>query len=126
MSSDSILLVDDEVALLDLFSVSLRGLPNPVLKASSGHSALDIMEQQRPAVVVLDIAMPDMTGLEVLRRIRNNPKLDDVKVLILTAVPIMMDQESAALADGVLSKPINVWALQDAVKNLLTATTSTP
>jgi len=119
MQLKSVLLVDDEVTLLDLFSVALRPLPNPILRATGGREALSILDKDRPGVVVLDLAMPDVDGIQVLESIRNDPKLLNTKVIILTAVPVMLDYRVVKLADEVLTKPIGMHALRQAIQSHL-------
>jgi CheY-like chemotaxis protein len=121
MQLKSVLLVDDEAVLLDLFSVALRSLPNPILRATGGLEALNILDKDRPGVVVLDLAMPDLDGVRVLENIRNDPKLVHTKVIILTAVPIMLDYRVVNMADEVLTKPIGMHALRQAVQTYLEA-----
>lgn len=119
MPTNSILLVDDEKILLDLFMVGLRSLPFALLKASGGREALQILEREKPALVVLDLAMPDISGLELLERIRADVTLAGIKVMILTAVPILLDDRSAKMADEVLYKPVNMRELQHRIQNML-------
>lgn len=119
MADKSILIVDDERVLLDLFSMALRRLPYVVLTAASGREALNILDTERPVLVLLDLAMPDINGLEVLRHIRSTPTLATVKVIVLTAVPIMLDSDTAGQADEVLAKPIKMRDLELAVQRIL-------
>ena len=121
MQLKSILLVDDESVLLDLFSMALRSMPNPILRATGGLEALTIIDKERPTVIVLDLAMPDLDGIQVLENIRSNPKLSGVKVIILTAVPVMLDYRVVKLADEVLTKPIGMRALRQAIEHHLDA-----
>jgi DNA-binding response OmpR family regulator len=121
MPTNSILLVDDEKILLDLFMVGLRSLPFAIHKASGGREALQILEREKPALVVLDLAMPDISGLELLARIRADVTLAGTKVLILTAVPVLLDDRSANMADEVLYKPVNMRDLQYRIQNMLEA-----
>ena len=121
MQLKSILLVDDESVLLDLFSMALRSMPNPILRATGGLEALTIIDKERPTVIVLDLAMPDLDGIQVLEIIRSNPKLSGVKVIILTAVPVMLDYRVVKLADEVLTKPIGMRALRQAIEHHLDA-----
>lgn len=79
----SILLVDDEAGLLDFLSKRLQRRGFTVAIAETGHEALAVMETFRPQVVVLDVLMPGMDGLETLREIRR--RFSDVEVLLLTA-----------------------------------------
>jgi CheY-like chemotaxis protein len=119
MQSNAILLVDDEKILLELFTVGLRSLPYPLIKAAGGREALRILEQEKPALVVLDLAMPDITGLELLERIRADATLAETKVLILTAVPVMLTERSANMADAVLYKPVNMRDLSQTIQGML-------
>jgi signal transduction histidine kinase/CheY-like chemotaxis protein len=84
---DRILLVDDDRDFLRLMS---RLLDNPlrryqVFTATSGHKALALLAHQAPDVILLDLVMPDMDGLEVLRQIRTNPAWRNIPVIIVTA-----------------------------------------
>jgi CheY-like chemotaxis protein len=119
MANPSILIVDDKVDLLDLFSASLRRLPYRVITAQSGDTALAILEEETPIVIVLDVAMPHVSGIEVLRKIRTNPRLASTKIMILTAVPSRVETDDAALADKVIPKPITPRALEQAVIALI-------
>ena len=121
MQLKSILLVDDESVLLDLFSMALRSMPNPILRATGGLEALTIIDKERPTVIVLDLAMPDLDGIQVLENIRSNPKLSGIRVIILTAVPVMLDYRVVKLADEVLTKPIGMHALRQAIEHHLDA-----
>ena len=76
-----ILAVDDEAGILRLIKLELSSQGFRVVVANDGEEALRIAEQQRPDIVVLDILMPDMTGLEVMRRLRERTQ---VPVILLT------------------------------------------
>jgi CheY-like chemotaxis protein len=119
MANPSILIVDDKVDLLELFSASLRRLPYTIIKAQSGEAALAILEEETPILIVLDVAMPHVSGIEVLRKTRANPRLASTKIMILTAVPARVESDDAALADKVIPKPITPRALEQAVVALL-------
>lgn len=77
-----VLTVDDEAGIRRLMKLELTGQGFRVITAASGEEALRLVEEQRPDVVLLDVLMPEMTGLEVLRRIREQM---DVPVIIVTA-----------------------------------------
>jgi two-component system KDP operon response regulator KdpE len=77
-----VLVVDDEPAILRALTVALRGRGYQVLTATTGHGALDQAALHDPAVVVLDLGLPDLDGLEVCRRLRG---WSDVPVIVLTA-----------------------------------------
>ncbi len=119
MAEPCILIVDDKIDLLDLFSASLRRLPYTIIKAQSGEEALAILEEETPILIVLDVAMPHVSGIEVLHKIRTNPRLASAKIMILTAVPSRVANDDAALADRVVAKPITPRALEQAVIALI-------
>jgi two-component system KDP operon response regulator KdpE len=77
-----VLAVDDEAGILRLMKQELTGQGFRVITASTGEEALKLVEEQRPDVVLLDVVMPKMSGLEVMRRIREQM---NVPVIIVTA-----------------------------------------
>src|SRR3990172_2172468 len=81
-SEPLILAVDDEVGILRLIRLELSSQGFRVVTAGGGDEALRIAEQQRPDIAVLDIVMPDMSGLEVMRRLRERTS---IPVILLTA-----------------------------------------
>ncbi|MEQ1631606.1 MAG: response regulator [Planctomycetota bacterium] len=80
-----ILVVDDEEDLRNLLELSLRREGFETLHAASATEALELLRQARPSVVVLDLMLPDLPGTEVCRRIRANPDLANVPIIMLTA-----------------------------------------
>jgi two-component system response regulator CpxR len=111
-----ILLVDDEEEFVHTLAERLeaRGLKPSV--AYDGEQALNVVEKDEPEIMVLDLRMPGMQGLEVLRRIkRDHP---DVQVIILTGHGSAADQDLAEElgAFAYLQKPVNLNRLLDAMK----------
>ncbi|MXO70044.1 response regulator transcription factor [Alteraurantiacibacter buctensis] len=80
-----ILIADDEPLLIELLQFRLTGRGYRVAVAQDGREALASIQVQRPAAVVLDAMMPIHDGFEVLRRIRANPDIADIPVIMLTA-----------------------------------------
>src|SRR5258706_10127492 len=115
MTVSTILIVDDEADLLEMFKHGLRKLPYEILTAKGGTSALDILSVQTPKVIILDIAMPAPNGIDVLRHIRADPRFDGTHVLIFTAVPSRLGKSDAALADAILAKPATTKTLEQTV-----------
>ena len=115
-----ILVVDDIPANVKLLEARLRAEYFEVLTADSGQAAIDMCEQERVDVVLLDVMMPGMDGFEACRRIKSNPKTQDLPVVMVTA----LDQTSDKLeglesgADDFLTKPVDDIALVTRVKNL--------
>ena len=84
-TSRSVLICDDDPLLLELLSHRLAGKGYEVTTAEDGREAWDKVQELKPAAVVLDVMMPMVNGLELLRRIKENPDLSDTPVLMLTA-----------------------------------------
>jgi CheY-like chemotaxis protein len=80
-----ILVVDDEPALVHYVEMVLSRDGYDILKASNGREALDIIYQERPDLVLLDLMMPEMDGLQVLRQLRSSDEYCDLPVIMLTA-----------------------------------------
>ena len=85
MSKQTILVVDDEKDLLDLIEYNLRKEGYDVLKADDGEKGIEIAREQKPDLVLLDIMMPKMDGVEVCRHLRSKPEFDKTVIAFLTA-----------------------------------------
>ncbi|MCY7300229.1 MAG: response regulator, partial [Ilumatobacteraceae bacterium] len=77
----TLVVVEDEANIADLLDVYLRGAGFRVLQASSGERGLELIDQHRPALVVLDIGLPDIDGYEVARRLRAHPACQSVTIV---------------------------------------------
>jgi DNA-binding response OmpR family regulator len=119
----AVLVVDDDPAMLALLRVVLRNSGWECHFATSGRQALLMVRKLLPDLLVLDIDMPFMTGLEVLRRVRET-QADRLKVLLLTACGDLKNvEEGLSLgADGYLAKPFSHVALVHRVRTLLFST----
>src|SRR5437879_5254844 len=113
-----ILLAEDEVALRDFVSRNLRARGFEVLEASNGLEAVALWEREDPHLLILDIMMPRMDGLEVCRRVR---ELSAVPIIVLTALDAESDKVAALDlgADDYLSKPFGVDELLARVRAAL-------
>src|ERR1022692_2922317 len=89
-----ILVVDDEPAVLAIFSEALRTAGYKVLKASTGRQGLQVARERRPDVVLLDVVLPDLSGIEVCRQIKADADLRDVSVVLCSG-------EATSVADRV-------------------------
>lgn len=102
-----VLVVDDNLDYLEVIHQELSEAGFRVRVASSGPQALEMLQQQKPSLVLLDIMMPEMNGWDVLRNLRALPNLEDVKVVITSVVnekPLGLDVEFA----GWLTKPFQL------------------
>jgi CheY-like chemotaxis protein len=102
-----ILIVDDDVSLIELTRLIVERLGCRSSVARDGVEALELMRAAIPDFVITDITMPRMNGLELLQRIRANPKTEGVPVVLLTAM-----QVQAPTNVPVLVKPFTTWQLQ--------------
>ena len=116
-----ILLAEDEVALRDFVSRNLRARGFEVFEASNGLEAMAVWEREDPHLLVLDIMMPRMDGLEVCRRVRERSA---VPIIVLTALDAESDKVTALDlgADDYLTKPFGVEELLARVRAVLRRT----
>ncbi len=109
-----VLIVDDEVELLGSLSEAFQDEGYEVVTAVNGNDALrKLAHIGRPCVMILDLAMPEMSGSEVFARMRADPKLADIPVLISTSDPSRSPEGLP-----VIRKPINLSRMLAAVQRL--------
>lgn len=102
------LIVDDNHYNRDLSALSLRHVGFQVAEAENGIRALEMLNEAKFDLMVLDLAMPEMGGVDVLRHLRDLPKAKQMCVVIMTANPHMLTDEVSDRADFVMHKPIDV------------------
>jgi CheY-like chemotaxis protein len=116
--AERILVVDDSRLVTDIVKMRLEMYGYEVQLAYSGEEALAAVAQHVPDLMVLDVQMPGMDGYEVCRRLRDNPQLDDLRIIMLTS----SDDKHAAFEAGVddyLNKDIDLLNLPNRVKLVL-------
>ena len=115
---NKILIVDDEKEIRELLEIYLQNEGYNVIKASDGKEALDIFNNEEIDLLVLDVMMPNMDGLEVCKRIRESK---NVPILMLSAKSEDMDKIQGIMtgADDYMTKPFNSLELVVRVKALL-------
>lgn len=106
MSVPTVLVVEDDPLALKLFVMLVERNGYRALAAVDGREALRIFSCERPHVLVLDLVMPYMSGLEVLQVVRSTPTLREMRVLVLTARPAFLPQAIALGVNGWLTKPV--------------------
>ncbi len=116
-----ILLVDDERDILEFLSYNLKKEGYLVFTAVNGKDAITIAKQENPNLILLDVMMPDMDGIETCREIREIPGLNNVMVAFLTARNEDYSQIAGfdAGADDYINKPIKPRVLISRIKALL-------
>ncbi len=124
MSNNSdyrILLVDDEPDIIEFLSYNLKKEGFNVYTASNGKEAIAVAKRENPHVIILDVMMPDMDGIETCREIRDIPGLKDVMIAFLTARNEDYSQIAGfeVGADDYINKPIKPRVLISRIKALL-------
>ncbi len=112
-----VLIVEDDPDLLTMFKTILRRTVRPelILTANGGDAALRVLQEQTPAVVLLDLAMPHVSGNDVIHYVLSQPRLDTSRIVVVTAVPMRLSVEGLARVSDVLTKPISPRDLENAV-----------
>ena len=122
-AAPTVLLVDDNPQNLELLEAYMEDLPEVrVVTATNGLEALARVAEESPGLILLDIMMPKMSGFEVCKRIKSDPKTRDITVIMVTALNEASDIERAAECgtDDYISKPIDRVALVNQVRSILT------
>jgi two-component system alkaline phosphatase synthesis response regulator PhoP len=121
LPQSTVLIVDDNAQNVELLQAFLESLPVKLVTASDGVEALKMVAEHSPDLILLDIMMPRMSGFQVCRRIKNDPKTRDIQVLMVTALNELGDIEQATESgtDDFVSKPVNKFELLTRVKSLL-------
>lgn len=125
MNTTPILVVDDDPNALDIVKTYLEASGYSVSTASDGRQALAKLEDVHPALVLLDVMMPGMDGLEVARVVKNHPDLSDTRIVLLTARGDFTDKQKGlhAGADDYIVKPVDLEELGRTVERNLKAKT---
>ncbi|MBN8581781.1 MAG: response regulator [Anaerolineae bacterium] len=122
----TVMIIEDEADAAELFSEMMRLNGFRVIKMFSSAPAIPMITQEKPDVILLDVMMPDISGLEVLRYIRREPELSAIPVIILSAKSMPSDIRTGieAGASMYLTKPVGFQDLKNAVQKVLNETTT--
>jgi len=106
---------------MKLIEILLRSKNYTLLKAIDGEEALNIATQEQPDLIIMDIQLPKMNGLEVTRRLRQMPVFSRTPIIALTAYAMKGDKERflAAGCSAYLPKPINIRELPEMISQML-------
>src|SRR5580700_10763819 len=117
----TVLVAEDNIVNRELMRELLEVRGYHVTEACDGLEALEMLEQTRPDILLLDLGMPKLDGFGVVRKIRDNPRLVDLPVLADTAYAMRGDRGQVLNAgcDGYLSKPIDAAALATEIERLI-------
>ncbi|HEV8581681.1 MAG TPA: response regulator [Thermoanaerobaculia bacterium] len=115
------MVVDDNPTNLKLASDVLESAGFEVVKAADAEEALAVIQQRKPALILMDIALPGMDGLTLTRKLKADESTRDIRIVALTAFAMKGDDQKAfeAGCDGYIAKPIDTRRLPSQVASFL-------
>jgi len=121
MKHSRILIVDDSPDNLRLTQLLLKCAGYAVRTADDAEQALAVLETYRPELILMDIQLPGMDGLELTRRLRKMPELEPMGIVALTAYAMQSDEANAREAgcDGYITKPIDTRTFAASIRPFL-------
>ena len=117
----TVLIVEDNELNMKLFNDLLEANGRATLRAKSGVEAVNIARQHKPDLILMDIQLPEVSGLEVTRWLKEDPELRGIPVVAITAFAMKGDEEKILQGgcEGYLSKPISVAKFLETVNAFL-------
>ncbi len=121
MADRKVLVVDDEIHIVHVVAIKLRNNGYEVVTADNGAQAFELACSEKPDVLVTDLQMPVMTGLELVEKLRDNEVTKDVPVIMLTArsFAVSDEQQQQLRLSGCLSKPFSPKELLATIEDVL-------
>ena len=115
-----LLIADDEASIRGLVRVTLEGEGFEIFEAADGEAAMEIARTEHPRLILLDVMMPRLDGLEVCRRLKGDPATKGIVIVLLTAMAQENDRERglSAGADDYFTKPFSPLALLKMVEEV--------
>ena len=112
-----ILIVDDNLTNLKLVAYLMRSKGYEVATAVDAESAVDAIRTAKPEVILMDVQLPGIDGLELTRRLKSDPVTADIKIIAVTAYAMKGDQDKAVAAgcDDYVTKPIDTRTLPETI-----------
>jgi CheY-like chemotaxis protein len=122
-SQKTVIVVEDETDAAEMFAEMMRVSGFRVLKSYSSQPAISMIANEQPDLVILDVMMPDVSGLEVLKYMRREPQLAEIPVIVVSAKSMPGDIKTGleAGASVYLTKPVGFLDLRQAVEKAMIA-----
>jgi CheY-like chemotaxis protein len=126
MTEKTVLIVEDEEDAAELFAEMMRVSGFRVIKTSSSAPAIALMNAEKPDVILLDIMMPEVSGIEILQQMHRDAALVDIPVVVVSArgMPTDIKNSMEAGASMYLTKPVGYLDLKEAVESALASKSS--
>jgi two-component system, OmpR family, phosphate regulon response regulator PhoB len=118
MYRSTALVVDDNFYNRDLCTLALTHVGYHVIEACDGMEAIQLLRDQAVDLLVLDLSMPILSGVEVIKHLNVNPAPSHLTIIVLTANPHMITADVQARADFVMNKPIDIQHFAQLVERL--------
>ncbi|MBK1623617.1 MULTISPECIES: response regulator [Hyphomicrobiales] len=117
----TVMIVEDNELNMKLFNDLLRAKGYGTLPMRNGYEALETLKTERPDLIIMDIQLPEISGLEVTRLIKQDDELKHIPVIAVTAFAMKGDEERIRQGgcEGYLSKPISVASFIENVRNYI-------
>jgi len=121
MAEKKVLVVDDEIHIIHVVAIKLRNNGYEVISAENGNEAFELACEEKPDIIVTDFQMPVMTGLELVRKLRENEATKEIPVIMLTArgFAIEDEQKENLQISEFLSKPFSPKELLRSIDDIL-------
>lgn len=117
--AQTVMLVDDDPQLRHVVSMFFELEGYNVVEAKDGREAITMLAEYIPDVILLDLVMPEVSGLEVCRHVRTDRRLKDIPVVVFTAAEVQEEELRAAGADRFITKPYSLEGLRRVVRALI-------
>lgn len=121
MSDKTVLIIEDEGDAAELFAEMMRVSGFRVRKVSNSAPAIDLISTEKPDLIILDIMMPGISGLDILHHMHHDPRLTNIPVVVVSAkgTPADIKRGLEAGAKIYLTKPVGFQELKEAVTRVL-------
>ena len=117
--ADTVLVVDDEEYVRELLKTFLTEMGYQVIVASHGEEALDLAKKERPQVIILDVKMPGIDGIETCRRLKSDEGTGVIPVIVATALRETLPEVLDAGANDFVTKPFHLTELLTRIRSIL-------
>jgi DNA-binding response OmpR family regulator len=119
MFTCSVLIVDDDPIHRALLGVLINPKTYRPIMACNGEEALHILEHETPSLIIIDLAMPRVDGVQVLKSVRADSRFVGTKIMVVTAIPGRLSPSEIGLVDKVVTKPFLISEVKENIRSLL-------
>lgn len=116
-----ILIVEDNDLNLKLFNDLLEATGYEPIETKNGQEAVSLAEKERPDLIIMDIQLPNISGIDLIKEIKSNKELKNIPIIAVTAFAMQDDEEKILEAgcEGYLAKPISISSFLETIKKFL-------